>query len=149
MWNASSSIIVNTGPIKVLIIKLCHCNVLCFLVQPVPIDVILVSNEADLRADSYDSSPMCISCKIAKLFKLFLHRSECEHTIGCVLLVQPCCNLVTSIYGLFFIIFDFVLLFKLPYNPTFYVQCSITQDMNTLAMCICSAKLARKDTRYV
>ena len=27
MWNASSSI-VNTGPIKVLIVKLCHCNVL-------------------------------------------------------------------------------------------------------------------------
>ena len=76
MWNGSSSI-VNTGPIKVLIIKLCHCNVLCFLV---PICncawVILVSNEADLRADSNDSSPMCISCKITKLFKLFLHRSE-------------------------------------------------------------------------
>ena len=46
-----------------------------------PIEVILVSNEADLRADSNDSSPMCISCKIAKLFKLFLHRSEREHTI--------------------------------------------------------------------
>ena len=28
------------------------------------IEVILVSNEADLRADSNDSSPMCISCKI-------------------------------------------------------------------------------------
>ena len=45
------------------------------------IEVILVSNEADLRADSNDSSPMCISCKITKLFKLFLHRSEREHTI--------------------------------------------------------------------
>ena len=45
------------------------------------IEVILVSNEADLRADSNDSSPMCISCKITKLFKLFLYRSECEHTI--------------------------------------------------------------------
>ena len=33
------------------------------------IEVILVSNEADLRADSNDSSPMCISCKITKLFK--------------------------------------------------------------------------------
>ena len=41
-----------------------------------------ISNEANLRADSNDSSPMCISCKITKLFKLFLHRSECEHTIG-------------------------------------------------------------------
>ena len=29
MWNASSSI-VNTGPLEVLIIKLCHCNVLFF-----------------------------------------------------------------------------------------------------------------------
>ena len=45
------------------------------------IEVILVSNEADLRADSNDLSPMCISCKITKLFKLFLHRSEREHTI--------------------------------------------------------------------
>ena len=41
----------------------------------------MVSNEADLRADSNDSSPMCVSCKITKLFKLFLHRSEREHTI--------------------------------------------------------------------
>ena len=46
------------------------------------IEVILVSNEADLRADSNDSSPMCISCKITKLFKLFLHRSKHEHTIN-------------------------------------------------------------------
>ena len=45
------------------------------------VEVILVSNEADLRADSNDSSPMGISCKITKLFKLFLHRSEREHTI--------------------------------------------------------------------
>ena len=30
-------------------------------------EVILVSSEADLRADSNDSSPMCISCKITKL----------------------------------------------------------------------------------
>ena len=48
------------------------------------IEVIFVSNEADLRADSNDSSPMCISCKITKLFKLFLHRSEREHTIVCL-----------------------------------------------------------------
>ena len=45
------------------------------------IEVILISNEADWRADSNDSSLMCISCKITKLFKLFLHRSEHEHTI--------------------------------------------------------------------
>ena len=47
------------------------------------IEMILISNEVDLRADSNDSSPMCISCKITKLFKLFLHRSEREHTIVC------------------------------------------------------------------
>ena len=40
------------------------------------IEMILISNEADLRADSNDSSPMCISCKITKLF---LHRSEREY----------------------------------------------------------------------
>ena len=40
------------------------------------IESILVSNEADLKADFNDSSPMCISCKITKLFKLFLHRNE-------------------------------------------------------------------------
>ena len=45
------------------------------------IEMISVPNEADLRADSNDSSPMCISCKITKLFKLFLHRSEREHTM--------------------------------------------------------------------
>ena len=44
------------------------------------IEMILISNEADLRADSNDSSSICISCKIAKLFELFLHRSEREHT---------------------------------------------------------------------
>ena len=54
----------NTGPIKVLITKLCHCNVL-FSGSTSAIEVILVSNEADLRADSNDSSPMCI-CKITK-----------------------------------------------------------------------------------
>ena len=32
------------------------------------IEVILVSNEADLRADFNDSSPMCISCKITNYF---------------------------------------------------------------------------------
>ena len=46
------------------------------------IEVILVSNESDLRADSNDSNPMCISCKVTKLFKLFLHTSEREHTIA-------------------------------------------------------------------
>ena len=76
----------NTGPLKVLIIKVCHCNVLffCSTCSQHAIEVIFVSNEVDLRADSNDSSPMCISCKITKLFKLFLHRSECEHTVDCV-----------------------------------------------------------------
>ena len=62
------------------------------------IEMILISNEADLRADSNDSSPMCISYKITKLFKLFLHRSEREHTIVLVeiflpyLLPRPSCG---------------------------------------------------------
>ena len=72
------------GPIKVLIIKLCHCNVLGSTHSQLAIEMVLISNEADLRAYSNDSSPMCISCKITKLFKLFLHRSEREHTIVAV-----------------------------------------------------------------
>ena len=75
----------NTGPIKVLIIKLVPLQCIVFsgsTCSQSAIEVILVSNEADLRADSNDSSPMCISCKITKLFKLFLHRSEREHTIA-------------------------------------------------------------------
>ena len=35
------------------------------------IKVIWVSNQADVEADSNDLCPMYISCKIAKLFKLF------------------------------------------------------------------------------
>ena len=58
------------GPLKVLIIKVCHCIVFF------AIEVILVSNEADLRADFNDSS----LCKITKLLNLFLHRIEREHT---------------------------------------------------------------------
>ena len=46
------------------------------------IEMILVSKEVHSKSDSNDLSPMCISCKITKLFKLFLHRSECEHTIA-------------------------------------------------------------------
>ena len=74
VWDPSSSI-VNTGPLKVLIIKVCHCNVLCFLVQHVA-NMQLRCFEVDLRSDSNDSSPMCITCNIiTKLFELFLHRS--------------------------------------------------------------------------
>ena len=35
------------------------------------IDMILTSNEVDLRADSNDSSPMCISCKITVIQIIF------------------------------------------------------------------------------
>ena len=42
---------------------------------------ILVSYEADLRVDSSDSSPMCISCKTKKLFKLLLGSSQDEQSI--------------------------------------------------------------------
>ena len=44
------------------------------------IELILVSDEADLRVDSNDSSPMCISCKIKKLFKLLLGSSQHEQS---------------------------------------------------------------------
>ena len=45
------------------------------------IKLILVSDEADLRVDSNDSSPMCISCKTKKLFKLLLGSSQHEQSI--------------------------------------------------------------------
>ena len=59
----------NTKPLKVLIIKICHCNVLFsgLACSQHAIKLILVSDEADLRVDSNDSSPMCISCKTNKL----------------------------------------------------------------------------------
>ena len=74
MWNASSSI-VNTGPLKVLIIKVCHCNVLVFsgfICSQHAIWMILVSKDAGFRIDSNDSRIICISFKTKKLFKFFL-----------------------------------------------------------------------------
>ena len=53
------------------------------------IKLILVSDEADLRVDSNDSSPMCISCKTKKLFKLLLGSSQHEQSI-------VYCNIYTS-----------------------------------------------------
>ena len=44
------------------------------------IKLILVSDEADSRVDSNDSSPMCISCKTKKLFKLLLGSSQHEQS---------------------------------------------------------------------
>ena len=38
------------------------------------IKLILVSEEVDLRVDSNDSSPMCISCKTKKLFLFNMNR---------------------------------------------------------------------------
>ena len=46
------------------------------------IKLIFVSDEADLRVDSNDSSPMCISCKTKKLFKLLLGSSQHEQSIA-------------------------------------------------------------------
>ena len=43
--------------------------------------LILVSDEADSRVDSNDSSPMSISCKTKKLFKLLLGSSQHEQSI--------------------------------------------------------------------
>ena len=45
------------------------------------IKLILVSDEVDLRVDSNDSSPVCISCKTKKLFKLLLGSSQHEQSI--------------------------------------------------------------------
>ena len=45
------------------------------------IELSLVSDEADLRVDSNDSSLMCISCKTKKLFKLLLGSSQHEQSI--------------------------------------------------------------------
>ena len=39
------------------------------------IDLILVSNEADLKGNYTDSSPMCASCKTNKLHKFFSSKS--------------------------------------------------------------------------
>ena len=63
-----------TMPLECIVLSGSTCSHLA-------IEVILVLNQADLGADSNDSCPMYISCKIAKLFKLFLHRSEREYTI--------------------------------------------------------------------
>ena len=48
------------------------------------IKLILVSDEADLRVDSNDLSPMCIPCKTKKLFKLLLGSSQHEQSIVAV-----------------------------------------------------------------
>ena len=46
----------NTGPLNVLIIKTCHCNVLFsgLACSQHALELILVSDEADLRDDSND-----------------------------------------------------------------------------------------------
>ena len=63
----------NTGPLVVLIIKLCHCNVFWFKNSQHVIEVILA---AYLRTDSNDSRSMCI----LKLLKIFTPQIECEQT---------------------------------------------------------------------
>ena len=81
MWYASSSI-VNTGeganyqnmPLQCIVFSGLACS-------QHAIKLILVSDEADLRVDSNDSSPMCISCKTKKLFKLLLGSSQHEQSI--------------------------------------------------------------------
>ena len=109
MWNASSSI-VNAGPLKVLIIKVCQCNVLVFsgfISSQHAMGVILVSKEARFGIDSNDSSPMCIACKTIKLFKFFLVRSQRKQSIIIsrahinVLIAYCTCNTVASHYAFF------------------------------------------------
>ena len=89
-YRAYKGVDYQTMPLQCIVFSGSTCSQLA-------IEMILISNEADLRADSNDSSPMCISCKITKLFKLFLHRSECEHTIvvfsqGCFLIMGSSCH---------------------------------------------------------
>ena len=74
-YKAYKGINYQTMPLQCIVFSGSTCSQLAM-------EMILISNEADLRADSNDSSSMCISCKITKLFELFLHRSECEHTIA-------------------------------------------------------------------
>ena len=94
MWNASSSI-VNTGPLKVLIIKIMPLQCIVFsglACSQHAIKLILVSDKADLRVDSNDSSPMCISCKTKKLFKLLLGSSQHEQTVVGIGSLQSLCS---------------------------------------------------------
>ena len=76
----------NTGPPKYA--NAMYCGFGCQHAT----EVILVSNEANLRVDSNDSSLMCIPCNV----KYFLHRSECENTIVIILLAAD--NEPSSIY---------------------------------------------------
>ena len=55
---------------------------MCILVKYIhAVEAILVSEKVYLRADSNDSSLMCISRKTEKLLKVFTPQSECEQTI--------------------------------------------------------------------
>ena len=68
-YRAYKGVNYQTMPLQCIVFSGSSCSQLA-------IEMILISNEANLRADSNDSSPMCISCKIMKLFKLFLHKTS-------------------------------------------------------------------------
>ena len=84
----------NTGPLKVLISNYQNMSLQCIVFSGLAcsqhaIKLILVSYEADLRVDSNDSSPTCISCKTKKLFKLLLGSSQHEQSIIPPLILGP------------------------------------------------------------
>ena len=74
MWNVNSSI-VNTRPLEVLIIKVCHCNVL-FSVLNIQLKWFGITKSAKKNPDSNDSSPISVSLKTKK----FLHQTQPEQT---------------------------------------------------------------------
>ena len=88
MWNVNSSI-VNTRPLDVLIIKVCHCNVLFsgLICSQHAIEMDLVSPKAPKNPDSNDSSPISVSLK-TKVIQVFLHPTQPEQTIIVTLIVK-------------------------------------------------------------
>ena len=70
-YRASEGVNYQNMPLQCIVFSSLACS----------LKLILVSDEADLRVDSNDSSPMCISCKTKKLFKLLLGSSQHEQSI--------------------------------------------------------------------
>ena len=81
VWNVNSSI-VNKRPLEVLIIKVCHCNVLFsgLICSQHAIEMDLVSQKVP---NSLIPMIICI-IKNKKLFKFFLHQTQPELTIALI-----------------------------------------------------------------
>ena len=88
VWNVNSSI-VNTRPLEVLIIKVCHCNVLCFLVQHVPNMQLRWFGITKSTKKSWFKSHIRI-IKNKKVIQVFLHQTQPEQTIvGSYKMIRP------------------------------------------------------------